>query len=228
MGNPITEAEFIPTRRSLLTRLKQWDDQESWQEFFSTYWKPIYGVAVRAGLSDDEAQDVVQETVMAVARQIPEFKYNPALGSFKNWLFLITRRRIADHFRREYRRVKGVEPGPRDTSRTALLERVPDPAVPDLDAIWDEEWKRQLLDAALRRVKRQVEPKHFQIFDCYVRKEWPVKDVIKAFGVSSGQVYLIKHRVSALIAKEAEMLQTSPPGPNPGRSESRRSAQRRG
>src|SRR5215475_237413 len=85
---------FMPTRKSLLSRLKKWDDQESWQEFFNTYSKLLYRVAVKAGLSDAEAQDVVQETIIVVARKIPDFKYDPALGSFKSWLLLITRRRI--------------------------------------------------------------------------------------------------------------------------------------
>src|SRR6185295_9915772 len=86
--------QFIPTRRSLLSRLKNWDDQESWKEFFDTYSRLIYRVAAKAGLTDAEAQDVVQETVIIVAKKIPGFKYDPALGSFKSWLLLITRRRI--------------------------------------------------------------------------------------------------------------------------------------
>ncbi len=50
--------EIIPTRRSLLTRLKQWDDHESWKDFFDTYWKLVYSAA----LNETEAQEVVQET----------------------------------------------------------------------------------------------------------------------------------------------------------------------
>ena len=207
---PGTTPEFIPTRRSLLSRLKRWDDQESWQDFFNTYWKLIYGVATRTGLSDSEAQDVVQDTMVAVAKQMPHFKYDPALGSFKSWLFLITHRRITDHLRKEYRRVKGDAPTPGNTARTALLERVPDPASMDLDAIWEEEWKRWLFEAALQRVKRRVEPLHFQIFDCYVRKEWPVKEVAQSFRVTAGQVYLIKNRLSALVANEVRRLEASP------------------
>jgi RNA polymerase sigma factor (sigma-70 family) len=201
--------EHIPTRRSLLSRLKRWDDQESWQDFFNTYWKLIYAVATKAGLSDSEAQDVVQDALVAVARQIPNFKYDPALGSFKSWLFLITRRRIADHLRKEYRRVKSSEPAPASARRTAILEGIPDPGGADLEGIWDREWKEWLFGSALQRVKRVVEPRHFQIFDCYVRKEWPVKEVAQAFGVSPGQVYLIKNRLSALVAKEIRRLETS-------------------
>jgi hypothetical protein len=80
-----------------------------------------------------------------------------------------------------------------------------------LETIWEEEWKRHLFEAALRRIKGQVELKHLQIFDCYVRKEWPVKDVAATFGVSPGQVYLIKHRVSALLAREFKNLENCTP-----------------
>lgn len=92
--------DFLPTRRSLLTRLKHWDYREGWQEFFDTYWKLIYGVGRKAGLTDAEAQDAVQETVITVSRQMPAFKYDPAKCSFKSWLLLITRQRIACQFRK--------------------------------------------------------------------------------------------------------------------------------
>ena len=93
-----SSVEFIPTRASLLGRLKDWEDQQSWQDFFNIYWRLIYSVALKAGLSDGEAQDVVQETLVTVAKKIGQFKSDPALGSFKKWLLLITRRRIADQF----------------------------------------------------------------------------------------------------------------------------------
>jgi RNA polymerase sigma factor (sigma-70 family) len=194
--------EFLPTRRSLLGRLKQWDDQASWQDFFNTYWKLIYGVAIKAGLTDAEAQDVVQETVLSVAKQMPNFKYDPGLGSFKSWLFLITRRRIADHLRKEYRRIHPEQPLPAETDQTDWIDRIPDPAEPDLQAFWDEEWTQHLFHTALQRVKRRVDPKHFQIFDCYVLKQWPLKDVVKTFRSNAGQVYVIKHRISSLLKSE--------------------------
>src|SRR5215471_21477457 len=97
---PYPDAESILTRQSLLARMRNWSDQVSWQQFFNTYWRLIYGVATQAGLSATEAEDVVQETVLAVAKRIGQFKNDPALGSFKSWLMLITRRRIADQFRK--------------------------------------------------------------------------------------------------------------------------------
>ena len=85
----------LATRESLLSRLRDWGDNRSWREFFDTYWHLIYGLAVKCGLTEAEAQDVVQETMISVAKQMPAFKYDPGLGSFKGWLLQITRRRIA-------------------------------------------------------------------------------------------------------------------------------------
>ena len=76
--------ELLPTRWTLIERLKNWDDQESWRQFFDTYWKLIYGVAIKSGLTHPEAQDVVQETVMSVCKSMQNFKADPKHGSFKS------------------------------------------------------------------------------------------------------------------------------------------------
>ena len=72
----------------------------AWKDFFDTYRKLIYGVAIKAGLNDAEAQEVVQETIIAVAKQMEGFKYDLKIGSFKSWLLLQTRWRIADKMRK--------------------------------------------------------------------------------------------------------------------------------
>ncbi|HWB59241.1 MAG TPA: sigma-70 family RNA polymerase sigma factor [Chthoniobacteraceae bacterium] len=199
----MTNKQFLATRASLVERLADWRDQKNWQEFFETYWKLIHGVAIKAGLTESEAQEVVQETVITVAKRVDGLKYDPKIGSFKGWLLNITRWRIADQFRKRdpsdgasRKRRAG------DTPRTATIERIADPAGFDLESAWDAEWKENLMSAAIARVKRKVDGKQYQIFDCYVMKEWPVKKVAKELGVSVAQVYLAKHRISALMKKE--------------------------
>jgi len=194
------------TRRSLVERLANWGDQRRWQEFFDTYSKLIYSSARQSGLTDAEAQEVVQETVITVAKSIDKLKYDPAIGSFKGWLLQITRWRIADQFRK---REPGNTKRPRapDDRPTATIERVADSHVVDLDAVWEAEWKENLFEAAITRVKKQIEPKQFQIFDCYVRKEWPAQKVAERLRVNVGQVYLARHRVGALLKKEIRTLE---------------------
>src|ERR1051326_578902 len=163
--------ELIPTRQSLLSRLKHWDDQESWRDFFETYWRLIYSAAVRSGLSDAEAQDVVQDTVIAVAKKIEDFKYDPAVDSFKGWLLYLTRKRIALQYRRRERERGGPARVSELSELTPEVEDLADPAGADLEAVWEEEWKRNLWDTAIARAKRQSSPKQFQIFNLYVVKE---------------------------------------------------------
>jgi DNA-directed RNA polymerase specialized sigma24 family protein len=118
----------------------------------------------------------------------------------------ITRWRIVDQLRK---REPGNAKRPRsaDDRETATIDRVSDSRGADLDAIWETEWKENLLEAAITRVKRKIEPKQFQIFDCYVRKEWPATKVAARLGVSVGQVYLARHRVGALLKKEVRALE---------------------
>ncbi len=197
---------LIATRRSLVERLADWGDQRRWQEFFDTYWKLIHSAALKSGLTDAEAQEVVQETVITVAKNIDKLKYDPAIGSFKGWLLQITRWRIADQFRK---REPGNAKRPRSTDDrlTATIERVPDSQIVDLDEVWESSWKENLFEAAVARVKKKIEPKQFQIFDCYVRKEWPAQKVAERLGVNVGQVYLARHRVGALLKKEIRALE---------------------
>jgi RNA polymerase sigma factor (sigma-70 family) len=197
---------WLATRRSLVDRLADWGDQKRWQEFFDTYWKLIYSAARKSGLTEAEAQEAVQETVITVAKNIGKLKYDPAIGSFKGWLLQITRWRIADQFRKrqpgEGKHARGV-----DDRVTATIERVADSNVADLDALWEKEWQQNLFEAAIARVKKKVDPKQFQVFDCYVRKEWPAQKVAAQLRVNIGQVYLARHRVSALLKKEIKALE---------------------
>ena len=199
--------EFLPTRNSLLSRLRDWEDQESWRAFFDTYWRFLRNIAIRSGLSDDDARDVVQETVIAVAKGVREGRFQPTEGgSFKAWLQLIVRRRVSDHFRRA--RARPPTHASRDdlTASTGTVERIPDPAGQVVDEIWDEEWARNVADAAIAEVKQRVGAKQFQMFDLYALKAWPVRDVAKTLHVSIAQVYLAKHRVTRLIRQETEKL----------------------
>jgi RNA polymerase sigma-70 factor (ECF subfamily) len=199
--------ELIPTRATLIQRLKNWQDQASWQEFFDIYWKLIYGVARQSGLSDAEAQDVVQETLIAVARHMPAFKYDPALGSFKTWLLNMTRWRIVDLVRKR-NRAGALGSSFEDTATgTRTVDRVEDPAGLRLDDLWNAEWEKNLLAAALDRIKRRLDPQRYQIFDCYVNKEWAPEKVAGAFGISVDQVYLAKHRVTEMIKEEVRRLE---------------------
>ena len=200
--------EFIPTRTSLLRRVKDWGDQQSWEEFFAIYRRLVHSMAIKAGLTELEAEDVVQETIISTAKTIKEFKYDPARCSFKSWLRHLTQKRIADAYRKRPGLRTRRESPVAETGTTPSVDHVPDPVSIDLDAAWDEEWRQKIFDAAIERVKGQVSPEQFQIFDFYVLRKMPVKKAAAALEVRAGQLYLVKHRIMRLIKKEVKRLES--------------------
>jgi RNA polymerase sigma factor (sigma-70 family) len=198
--------EYLPTRASLLSRLKDWSDDESWREFYSLYKCLICATALKAGLTEAEAEDVVQETMLSVAKTIKEFKYDRTRCTFKSWLRHLAQKRIADRFRKRSREPQ-VSRGETSTGDTRTVERVPDPESLDLEGIWDKEWQEKLLEAALARVRSQASPEQYQIFDFSVLRKMPVKEVATTLEVSVAQVYLARHRIAKLIKKETRDLE---------------------
>ena len=201
-----TPHEFLPTKRSLIERLRDLDDQPSWREFFDLYWRLIYGAAIRAGLSDQEAEDVVQETVIGVARKMGEFKYDPKVCSFKGWLMHVTRCRIADRFRRRRPQNVSFAAPTVDTATKESLD-LPDPSANALEEIWDEEWTKNILDVAMEQVRRRANPEHYQIFHLHTIKGLSVRNVAKLTGASVPKVYVTCHRIGKLVKEEVQRLE---------------------
>ena len=195
MSDPAEDS--LLTRRTLLSRLRNLDDQDSWRTFFNLYWRLLYNVARKSGLDDGGAQEIVQDTVIAVARKMPEFRYDPARGTFRQWLLRITRRRIIDHLRRVYRQPPKAAVAPESLDEDeAHAAAIIDQSASAIDAAWKEEWEKSTFDAALARVRAEINPRHFQVFDYCVLKDWPASKVAATLGLNAAQVYLAKHRVA--------------------------------
>jgi len=198
------EAPLLETRSSLIQRLKATINGESWEEFFHTYWELIYNVARRAGLSEADAQDIVQETILKVHNSLDRFEYNRKRGTFKGWLRTVTRSRLNDFFKKQQRRPALNQPLEEAADELQNLE---DPEGPEIEKIWDEEWNRNLIQAALSRTKKLSSPKQFQIFKCHYIDEWTVRETCRTLGVNAAQVYMAKQRVGKIFREAVEALQ---------------------
>lgn len=198
--------DWIPTRQSLLSRLRDWDDKDSWEDFFNTYWKLIYNVARKSGLNDAEGQEVVQETIIQVAKQIPQFKYDPAKGSFKGWLLKTTQWRINDQFRK---RRGDATLGPDNESSTLPSAPAPQAVATgaEVESQWDDLWREHLIEMALERIKQKVDPRELQMFEMTVNRDWPPLKVAQKLNVTRAHVYYARHKVSRMIRAEVERLE---------------------
>src|SRR5215204_6382266 len=205
LTEPATDS-FLPTRQSLLSRLRDCQDQDGWREFFDTYWRLIYNVARRSGLADAQAQDVVQNTFIYLVRRMPKFRYDRDRGSFKSWLCRVTRSRISIFRRRAESKEPALPELPLEDDDANIWESIPDPAGDALDEIWQREWEDNLVKAALRRIRTKVSAEQLMIFEMAALGEVPLKQVARKLDVSLMQVYLARHRVGKLFKAEAMRL----------------------
>jgi RNA polymerase sigma factor (sigma-70 family) len=205
--NSQNDPDSCPTRPSLLRRLQQDGDGPSWREFHARYGRLVFRFARKVGLTEPEAEEVVQETMISVARNLPQFRYDPAVCSFKTWLLTLSRWRVTDQLRKRLPQAAHTRSAEEPTAGTATIDRVADPAGNELDQLWEAEWHRTLFDQAIQLVKPRVDLKQWQIFDLYALKEWSAPEVAKALQVSLASVYLAKHRVGGLLKKELKRLE---------------------
>lgn len=199
---PEKQDTLIPTRASLLARIKNLEDHESWQDFFDTYSKLIYNVSVKRGLTPTEADDVVQETMCNAMKHMPTFNYDRTIGTFKTWLLNMARWRIADQFRKRAP-VKNMPTTTRVVADNGLNEI---PNSQDFEDTWREQWEQAVFEAAVVKTRRKVDPQKFQIFDLLVKQQLSPAKVAEDFHMSVANVYLVKHRVTEEIKAEVERL----------------------
>jgi len=216
----------LATRPSLLARLKDWSQQTAWREFDHDYAPLLRNVARKAGLADVEADEVVQETLIAVAKQIGEFKHAGNRGSFRAWLYQQARWRIADQFRARRKAHPAREPRPLTPSLSPdggegveIASDSPAPAGscgpdtagvvsvesdPVFDRLWNVEWETHLRHLAVERVKRRVSARQFQLFELHVLQGLPVREVARAAGTTMAAVYMAKSRVGRRLYLETK------------------------
>jgi RNA polymerase sigma-70 factor (ECF subfamily) len=207
----------IQTRPSLLQRLQAGNNTDAWQEFYRVYGKLVHDFAIRAGLRDTEAEEVVQEIAIGVARNLPEFRYDPKVCRFKTWLLNQASWRIKNQLRRRARHPSAPiansqpsgDPGSSLTGAADPVAGLIDGHVPNLDALFEVEWRVQMTTKALERVKAQFTLKQFQIFDLTVQKEWTGPDVARALDVSLANVYVTRHRIAAALKREVRKLESA-------------------
>ena len=85
-----------------------------------------------------------------------------------------------------------------------------EPVTEDFEKNWDAEWKKQLLEVALRRVRGKVKLRHYMIFEMAVLREASIAEIKKTLGVGLAMIYVTKHRVQKLVAAELRRMEESP------------------
>lgn len=178
----------LHTRPSLLRRVRDSADAESWGTFVQVYAPLVYGYARKRGLQDADASDVAQEVLSELARSMRSFEYQPERGRFRDWLGTLTRRRLARFFNRNI-----TQP---------LNEELADTP----DAEWSSEFQDHLVRVAMTRIEPHFEPKNWQAFLKTWMDRQTASDVAAELGMTPALVYVAKSRGLQRLREELLIL----------------------
>lgn len=190
------------TSITLLHKLKERDDQLAWNRFFAVYAPVIRAYARSRGCTPAMTEDVLQESLVCLARHLPRFEYDPRRGKFRTWLYTVVLNRVRDARRRQ-RWLASLDAEPEEGG-------CPEPADPNSiepDARWEREWRLALLARALDEVQQRVDARTFACFRLYVLEDRPVPDVTRELGLNANTVYQQKNRITRLLREIVAQLE---------------------
>jgi len=188
------------TRASLLVQIRDGANQPAWQEFVQLYGPVVYGFARKRGLQDADAADLMQDVLRSVSSAIGRLDYDRQQGTFRGWLFTITRNKILNFFA-----ARKVRPqGSGDTTTNRLLDAQPGDA--GEGGAWELEYQRRLAAMAMDRIKAEFQDKTWQAFWLTAVEGQPAADVSRRISLSPGAIYVAKSRVLARLKDGVETL----------------------
>ena len=191
--------ESPATRASLLVRLRDGSDAEAWQEFVRLYAPVIYGFARKRGLQDADAADLMQDVLRAVSASAQRLDYDPSRGTFRGWLFTVTRNKVFNFLEGRRRRVVG-------TGDSSVQDRLEQHASSDGSDTWEADYQRSLAARAMEQIRDEFQPATWQAFRLTAVDGVTPAEASKRVGMSVGAVYVAKSRVIARLRQEIEVL----------------------
>ena len=180
---------FPETRPTLLARLRAdgGPQQSPWREFFERYAPAVFRVARIQGLDANDADDIVQQVMVQIARHISSFHYDTDRGHFRQWVRRIAENKITD-LRRRWRTSANQS--------TASVEHAePVDGRPSLEELWAREWQVQDMLYCLDQVAVDFSPRRMEAFRMYVLEGVTAAETASTLGMTVGHVYVIRAQV---------------------------------
>ena len=182
--------EMHTTPISLLERVRHKADEAAWRRLVRLYTPLLFFWARRAGETEHDAADLVQDVLTTLVQTLPTFQYDRN-GQFRAWLRTVTLNKLREKKRRQA------------LARSVPLEPGQEPALPDhAEAFWESEYRRELARRALQLMQTDFEPATWKACWEHVAMGRPAAEVARELGLSENAVYIARCRVLRRLRQE--------------------------
>jgi RNA polymerase sigma-70 factor (ECF subfamily) len=187
---------LMETSVSMLERLAGAPTDADWRRLDELYRPLLRAWIGRAGVPASDVDDLVQEVLVVVVREVAEFERR-GKGTFRGWLRTILANRVKDYFR-------GQKYRPTATGDSDFLRRLDELESPEsaLSKLWDREHDRHVAAALMQRVQGDFDPATWQAFQRHALEGEPAPQVAEALDLSLNSVLLAKSRVLKRMRQE--------------------------
>lgn len=192
----------LPSKTSLtlLSRLRT-DDHTAWQRLVDIYGPFLLGRLRRRGLSDTDAEDVLQDVFATVARKISDFRRDRPGDSFLRWLQTVTSTRLIDFHRRRKRQIEATG----GNTGQNLLGQIPDPFEGE-DWAADGDARQVVLTQILQVMKSEFRENTWRCFWLFVVEGKSTDEISLELGMSAGAIRQARSKVRKRLAEEFQEL----------------------
>ncbi len=187
------------TSLSLLARIRQSDDSDSWNRLVELYAPLMRGWLRSYEVSGADADDLVQDVLTVVSQELPKFNHNERTGAFRSWL----RRILVNRLQNYWRRRKQPPPAKGGSSLLEQLKQLEDDNS-GLSRIWNEQHDRDVIARLIDLVRPRFQPKTWEAFRRQMFDGQKPGQVAAELGMTLGSVYMARNRVLAALRREAD------------------------
>lgn len=190
------------TRHSLLVRIKDSSDTEAWSQFVDLYGPLLFRFGKKKGLQEADAADMMQDALQRVSQSISKFEYNPNLGRFRSWLFLIASQCISNQLKKRSRQPIGSA----DSGVARMIEQTPSE---EDEAVWENEYRQYILNWAMEQIQDQFSDSTWTAFFQTALEHKSADEVAGSLNMSVGAVYIAKSRVTKRLKEKVASIDES-------------------
>ena len=148
--------DVLKTRETLLEKIRNKHDDNSWEDFVYYYKNFIYMLCRRMKLAHHDSEEVVQKVLIVIWNKLPEFKYDRK-QKFRGWLYRVTRNNVRDFYKHVFRHNAKI-----DNAAKAFLNE--EENLSKFDEVAEEEWKSYIASMALDNIREKYAENVVEVF----------------------------------------------------------------
>lgn len=186
------------TRQSLLFRLKDKHDDQSWEDFVKFYKPFIYMMVRKMNFDHHDAEEVVQQITLKAWKSLPEFNYSPDKGRFRSWLSRMTHNTVLDVIKSRQRYSNRLE-------KYKNIDTLKKLSAPEIDSMANEEWQTYITNLAWKNVSPDFTEKVRLAFERSLKGD-DAELIAEDLGLTKNAIYVYKKRVRERLTEEVRRL----------------------